>query len=148
MPIADDQVAALHAYLAGDLDTYRRLHGQLDPIAARTGYTALIAGAFFEAVDRRFAKNGAEPDDVVQFVASLRSRSERLANEVDPGIAERIIRHSLGIGSIEDLDDETVVQMQIVVLAGIVADEQFDPAELDKFMTTARALGNRLMDDR
>jgi hypothetical protein len=144
MPITDEQVAALQAYLAGDFETHQRLQTQLDPVAARTGYTALIAGAFFEAVDRRFVQNGKNVD-VVEFVGSLRARSERLASELDPGTAERIIQHALGHGSIAELDDETVVQTQIVILAGLIADEQFDAAELDKFMATARALGNRLM---
>jgi hypothetical protein len=142
--ITDDQVAALRAYLAGDFETHQRLHGQLDPVAAQSGYTALIAGAFFEAVDRRFAQNDKEAD-VVEFVGSVRSRSDRLANELDPQIAERLIRHSLGHGSIADIDDETVVQTQIVLLAGLIADEDFSATDLDKFMTTARALGDRLM---
>lgn len=144
MPVTDDQVATLRAYLEGDFESHKRLHGQLDPVAARTGYTALIAAAFFEAVDRRFAKNGADAD-VVEFVGSVRSRSERLANELDPGIAERLIRHSLGEGSISDVDDDTVVRTQIVLLAGLIADEQLDNAGLDEFMATARMLGDRLM---
>lgn len=144
MSITDDQVAALRAFLAGDFETHQRLHSQLDPVAARTGYTALIAGAFFEAVDRRFAQKKSD-SDVVDFVGSVRARSERLADELDPQIAERLIRHSLGQGSIADVDDETVVQTQIVLLSGLVADEQLNNAKLDDFMTTARALGNRLM---
>jgi hypothetical protein len=145
MSVADEQVAALRAYLAGDFETHRRLQSQLDPAAARTGYTALIAGAFFEAVDRHFAQKGTDAD-VVEFVASVRMRSERLAQELDPQIAERLIRHSLGRGSIADVDDEVVVQTQIVLLAGLIADEDFSTADLDKFMITARALGDRLMD--
>jgi hypothetical protein len=144
MPVTDDQVAALRAYLAGDFGTHKQLHRQLDPVAAGTGYTALIAAAFFEAVDRRFTKNGTDAD-VVKFVASVRTRSERLADELDPHIAERIIRHSLGSGSIADLDDETVIRAQIVLLAGLISDEKLDDAELDEFVATARELGDRLM---
>src|SRR5690242_3987632 len=119
MPISDEQVAALRAFLAGDFETHQRLHGQLDPIPAQTGYTALIAGAFFEAVDRRFSRKETD-SDVVEFVGSIRARSERLAEKLDPQIAERLIRHSLGQGSIADLDDETVVQNQIVLLSGLI----------------------------
>jgi hypothetical protein len=144
MPVSADQVAALRAYLAGDFETHKRLHGQLDPIASGSGYTALIAAAFFEAVDRRFASNRTNVD-IVGFVGSVRARSERLADELDPSTAERLILHSLGNGSIADLDDETVVQTQIVLLAGLVADEQLDSAGLDEFMATARVLGDRLM---
>jgi hypothetical protein len=144
MPVTDDQVAALRAYLAGDFDTHKKLHRQLDPVAAGTGYTALIAAAFFEAVDRRFAKSGADAD-VVEFVGSVRARSERLGDELDPHTAERLIHHSLGRGSIADLRDETVVNTQIVLLAGLISDEQLDDAGLDEFMATARGLGDRLM---
>jgi hypothetical protein len=144
MPVTDDQVAALRAYLAGDFDTHKQLHRQLDPVAAGTGYTALIAGAFFEAVDRRFGKNDTNAD-VVEFVASVRTRSERLADELDAQIAERLIRHSLGSGSIADLEDAAVIRTQIILLAGLISDEKLDNAELDQFMTTARQLGDQLM---
>jgi hypothetical protein len=110
MAVTADQVAALRAFLKGDFGEYERLVDQLDTDAARTGYSALLAAAFFEAVDRRFAANGSTAD-VVIYVANVRAKSERLA-KIDPRIAERLVLHSLGEGSIADLDNETVISNQ------------------------------------
>lgn len=142
MPVTEDQVAALRAQLAGDIDEHEQLFAQLDPTAARTGYTALIAAAFFEAVDRRFAKGStiADDADIVEFVGSVRARSEDAAKKIDTRAAERLILHSLGKGSIDDLDDATVIHTQMLLLAGLVADEQFDNAGLDRFMVEVRTV--------
>jgi hypothetical protein len=142
--VTDHQVATLRAYLSGNFDEYERLYAHLDREADQAGYGALIAGGFFEAVDRRFAKEGTVTD-VIEFVGAVRARSERLSESIDPTAAERLIRHSLGDGSIADLDDKTVVGTQFLLLAGLVADEEFDEADLDDFLAEARALGDRLM---
>ncbi len=140
MAVTDEQVATLRAQLAGDFDEHRRLLNRLDPIAARTGYTALIAAAFFEAVDRRFVNDGkiANDPEIVEFVGSVRARSEEAARDTDPVAAERLIHHSLGRGSIADLDDETVLSTQMFMLAGLIADEQLDAVGLDAFLTEVR----------
>lgn len=144
MPVTDDQVETLHAYLAGDFDLHEQLYARLDRTAAEAGYTALVAASFFAAVSRRFAKNGTVAD-VVEFVGDVRSRSERLAEAIDPQVAERLIRHALGEGSIGDLDAKTKAGTQFLLLAGLIADEDLDEAGLDGFLAKARALGDRLM---
>lgn len=137
-------MAALRALLAGEADLHARLFERLDRTAAETGYTALIAAAFFEAVDRRFANDGTVAD-VIEFVGDLRSRSERLADAIDPKVAERLIWHVLGEGSIADLDTETKASHQFLLLGGLVADADFDTVELDEFLARARELGDRLI---
>lgn len=144
MPVTDDQVATLRAYLAGDFDEYERLNERLDPDVDGIGYGALIAGGLFAAIDRRFAKGGSR-EDVIKYVADVRSRSDRLSEQVDPRIAERLIMHSLGHGAIDDLDDKVVAHTQLILLTALVGDEELDDPGLDKFMATARALGNRLL---
>src|SRR5262245_17979407 len=128
MAVTDDQVAALRAQLAGDFEEHQRLFDRLDPGEAQTGYTALIAAAFFEAVDRRFAKGGviADDADVIEFVGDVRARSVDAAAKIDPRIAERLVLHSRGKGSIADIGDEQVVRMQMLLMAALVADEHFD----------------------
>jgi hypothetical protein len=138
MAVTADQVAALRAYLTGDLDKYERLVDQLDADAAAAGYSALLAAAFFEAVDRRFAENGTAAD-VVKFVGDVRAKSQRLA-EIDPTVAERLILHSLGEGSIGDLDNETVISNQFLLLGALIVDEQLDNAGLDQFLAEARTV--------
>lgn len=140
--VTDEQAATLRAYLTGDPDRYAELHARLDRGQDATAYTALIIAAFFEAVDRRFAKNGTT-GDVISFVADLRARSDRLAQEIDPQTAERLIRAALTDEDISDLNDQVKGRVYTVVLAALVADEHFDDAQLDAFVTEARHLANR-----
>jgi hypothetical protein len=142
MSVTADEVATLRAYLAGDFDLHERLYERLEEASTRTGYMALIAAGFFEAVDRRFAQDRTMAD-VISFVGDLRSRTDELSEAIDPHVAERLIRHSLGEGSIADLDDRTVAGTQFLLLAGLVADEQFDDAGLESFMAEVRKLADQ-----
>src|SRR4051794_18027716 len=103
MPVIDEPEATLRAHLTGDAEEYHRLWSQLDHDAAQTGYMAPLAAAFFEAVDRRFAKSGTVTD-VIEFVGPLRARLGEDADEVGPVVAERLIRDALGDGTTDDLD--------------------------------------------
>jgi hypothetical protein len=144
MPVTDDQVATLRAALTDDMDRYRQLFGQLDRTAAKKGFTALLAAAFGEAVERRFGQ-GRQRAEIVTFVGDVRSRSDRLARELDPDISERVIRAVLGDGSVRDVSDAAVVSTQTVLLMGLIADEQLDDAGLDVFLASARKLADQLM---
>jgi hypothetical protein len=144
MPVTDEQVATLRAHLTGEVEEYQRLWGRLDRDAAKTGYMALLAAAFFEAVDRRFAKDGTVAD-VIEFVGGLRARLGEDADEVDPIVAERLIRDALGDGTIADLDEDTIVATKVILLTALISDEQLDEVGMDEFMAKSRALGDRLM---
>ena len=144
MPVTDDQVAALRALLVDDLDSHRQLFGQLDRAEARKGYPALVTAAFGEAVERRFGQHY-QPSDIVTFVADVRARTDRLAREIDPDVAERVINAALGHGTIRDLDKDAVTRAKLVLLAGLVADAQLDDAGLDEFLAASRKLADQLM---
>jgi hypothetical protein len=141
MPVTDDQVAALRAYLADDLDQHRRLYAQLDRQAARSGYIALLVAAFFEAVNRRFAQDGTAAD-VIEFVADVRGRSEALGEAIDPRAAERLIRAALSDEDIDDLDDRAKGRLYVVLLAGLIGDEQLSNDGLDEFLAEARKIAD------
>lgn len=146
MTVTDEQVATLRAYLAQDFEEYHRLRDQLDE-QELNGYAALLTGGFFEAVDRRFVADGtsAEDAEVIEFVADVRARFDEDGETLDPRIAERLIWHSLGKGSIADIDDTVRGSAQMILLAALSLDERFDDAELDAFLATARGLGERLL---
>jgi hypothetical protein len=141
MPVTADQVATLRAYLAGDFDSHKRLFGQLDRTAAQTGYTALLAAAFFEAVDRRFAQNGTTAD-VVELVADIRARHLKDADEIDPRAAERLILAMFTDEEVDDFDTETKVSTQIILLYALITDARLDDAGLDGFLAEARKLAD------
>src|SRR5689334_10098109 len=132
MTVTQEQVATLRAHLAGDFDEYNRLWAKLDRKSADSGYITLIAAAFFEAVDRRFAKS-ATNSDIIEFVGSVRSRFDETGKDVDANAAETLIRAALGNDSGAELDDDTVVSTQITVLTALILDEHLDDAGLDQF---------------
>lgn len=142
MTVTDKQVAALHAQLAGRGEEHKRLFAELDADEVGHGYSALVAAAVFEAIERRFVKNGKVADDaeVIQFIAELRSKNADVAEKLDPVIAERLIFHSLGKGEIDDIDRTVFFGTQILVLAGLIADANLDEDELESFMSTAREI--------
>lgn len=142
MAVTTEQVATLRAFLVRDFEQYERLHEQLDPVAARTGYTALIAAAFVEAVDRRFGSNSADAD-VVEFVGEARARFDPDGDAIDPRAAERMIRAVYTDEEIGDLDTETVVGNQVILLTALIADEGFDNTELDDLLAKARELADQ-----
>lgn len=144
MPVTDDQVAALRALLVDDMDRHRELFGQLDRAEARKGYPALVTAAFGVAVERRFGQHY-QPADVVSFVADVRARSDRLARELDPDVAEGTVNAVLGHGTTRGLDKEAVTRAKLVLLGGLVADARFDDEGLDEFLATARKLADQLM---
>jgi hypothetical protein len=144
MPVTDDQVAALRALLVDDIGHHQQLFGRLDRAQARKGYPALVTAAFGQAVERRFGQHY-QPGDIVSFVADVRARSDRLARDLDPDVAERAINAVLGHGTTRDLDKEAITRARLVLLGGLVADARLDDAGLDEFLAAARKLADQLM---
>ena len=91
MWITDYTVAVLRAQLADEVDEHRRLLDQLDLKADGRAYVALIDAAFFEAAERRFG-NRSTTAEVIEYVADVRSRSQRIADAVNARTAEQLIR--------------------------------------------------------
>ncbi|GAA0597869.1 hypothetical protein [Actinomadura livida] len=142
MPITDNQIATLRAQLAGRMDEHERLLDQLDTEESQTGYIALVTAAFFEAVDRRFIVNDKVVDDaeVIEFIAYQRSAHPVAAEQMDPTVAEQVVLHALGKGSIsQDVDGETLLGTKILLLAALTAEADLSESELESFLAKARA---------
>ena len=145
MPVTDDQVAALRAFLSDDIDLHRRLFADLDRAGAKKGCTALITAAFAEAVQRRWA-SCPRPADVVTFIDALRACSARVAEAVDPEIAEWLIRVVYqDVPTRGNFARAAIMSAQVLLLAGLIADARLDPADLDEFLAAARKLADQLM---
>lgn len=140
MPVTDDQVAVLRAYLADDMDEHRQLYARLDRETARVGYVALVTAAFITALSQRFGPGSTA--EVIQFVADLRSRSGALAESIDPSAAEHLIQAVLNDED-TDLGSQDLGGLMIVLLAGLIADRQLSAGELDDFLAGARKLADR-----
>ncbi|WP_433479109.1 hypothetical protein ACQPZP_20000 [Spirillospora sp. CA-142024] len=142
MPITDEQVATLHAQLAGRIDEHERLLDQLTTEEAQSGYITLVTAAFFEAVDRKFIINDTAADEaeIIEFIAYQRSAHPIAAEQLDPSVAEDVILHALGKGSIgEDVDAETLLGTKILLLAALIGEADLGEAELEKFLVKARS---------
>ena len=139
--MTNDQVATLQALLSGDYELYQQRHAELDRAAASSGYSALIAAAFFKAVNKRFSVKSSHAD-IVEYVGDIRARSDDAAQRLDPLAAETLIGAVLGRNSDEELDDKTVIQTQMMVLGALVADDGLDSDGLDRFLADARQLAD------
>jgi hypothetical protein len=141
MTVTDDQVAALRAQLAGDHEEYRHLLASLHARDELGGYTALITAAFIEAADRRFGAAGRSDDaGVGVFVDDVRARFPGADSEIDPITAERVIQHTIGRGSVSDVDGAAIRRIERLLLPLLVAEEHLSEQELDQFLTSARKL--------
>lgn len=140
--ISDQQVAVLRALLSGD-DGHRAALADLSR-DDNAGYSALLAGAFVVAVDRRFT-TGTARSEVIGFVANVRSRSGEAADIVDPGTAEAMIIGVVNPDVFPDVDAGVLLAHQNVLAAALVADERLDAAGLDAFLAEARSAGERLV---
>jgi hypothetical protein len=141
MPVTDEQEAALHAQLGRRFDEYERLFDALDPVAARTEYSALVSAAFCTAASDRFPE-GTPAAEVIEYVGDVRSRDAGAA-KLDPVIAERLILAVVTDEDTRDIDRRTSYQTQLVLLAALIADARLDEAELDAFMARARDLADQ-----
>jgi len=81
----------------------------------------------------------------VVFVADVRSRSDRLAAQLDPEPPNASSSAVLGHASTRDLDREAVTRAKLVLLAALVAGARLDGAALDEFLAAARKLAGQLM---
>lgn len=139
MPVNDEQAAALRAQLAGNHEEHKRLLQQIDAAGGMHDYMGLVAAAFLEASDRRFA-NASLPAAVIEWVADVRSRSPEASEAIDPAAAERVILKTLGQGDISDLNGGEIRRAMRLLLPLLIADEQLDDSALDAFMASARKL--------
>jgi hypothetical protein len=143
MPVTDRQVATLRAQLAGHTAEHKRLLDQLDWKTDGPGYTALLDAAFFEAADRRFSAQTTN-EEIIAYVADVRSRTEETADAVSPDYAERLIAKVLGRGgSIDDLDDKIATRTKHFLLVTLTIDQEYNDAGLDEFLTAVRKIADR-----
>lgn len=145
MPVTDLQVAALRAQLSGHLADHKALFSRIDWEHNGAGYAALLDGAFFEAVDRRF-NDSTTQEDIVAYVADVRSRTEEAAERVNPDYAERLISIALGRGgSFDDLDEKPATTARLFLLVSLTIDQEYDDDGLDEFLREARKNADHLL---
>ncbi|RKS67699.1 hypothetical protein BZB76_6824 [Actinomadura pelletieri DSM 43383] len=149
MKVTDEQVATLRAQLSGDTDEYVQRLDEITSPESQTSYTTLITAAFFEAVDRHFVVNGKAADDrdIIDFVATKREINPIAAEQLDPTVAEQVLAHALGKGSIPtEIDSDTLMQTQVLLLAALIGEADLSDSELETFLSKARAEADEHLD--
>jgi hypothetical protein len=153
--VTNEQVAALRAQLAGDIEEHNRLLKQLREHDDGIGYNILLTAAFYGAATRRFGRDW-KAAEVILFVAGVRARAESIGNALDPRIAERVLTSALSSDDIasaltatdiDDLDTEQVTGVETHLLMAMVADDRPRKTTLDKFLAEARARADRVLAD-
>src|SRR6266700_1081760 len=133
MPVTDEQVAALRAFLQGDFDGHKQLYSDLRRRGARDEFAALMPAAFAIAVQRRFPA-GAPPERVVEFVSEVRARHLSEPDEIDPVAAERLVRVVTSGESARDMHPDVKYRTQFLLLYPLVAEEKLSEQGLDDFL--------------
>lgn len=139
----DSVVVALRAYLSGDVDEFNRLSKSFTP-DERDASGALITAAFFNAAEKRFSEETVK-SEVIDFVSAARARSDRLAEAIDPSIAERLLLAVFVDNEIGDIDDKTRGDHYALLLVGLIVEAQLSDAELDEFLAEASELAETLL---
>jgi hypothetical protein len=140
--VTDEQVAALRAHLALNLDESEQLHQRLVQTGDVAGYGELVYAAFVMAVRWRFAPMWTVPD-VVRFVVAARVRLSEDDIDIDPRASEALIRRALGEDVAAELDEEIRGRTQVFLMSELIFDEDLSNAGLDKFLAEARALAEQ-----
>lgn len=143
MPVTDDVVEIVRAYLEVDGERAQRLLGSLDA-SQNQAYQAMIAGTFMAAVTRRFNKQSSR-EEIIDYVAQVRSRSEEMAESLEPSATERMIASIYSDVDIDDIDPRMVMNIEIFIAVAIVSDKGISGPDLDDFLATARTYAEKML---
>lgn len=143
MPVTDDVVEIVRAYLEVDGERAQRLLGSLDA-SQNQAYQAMIAGTFMAGVTRRFNKQSSR-EEIIDYVAQVRSRSEEMAESLEPSATERMIASIYSDVDIDDIDPRMVMNIEIFIAVAIVSDKGISGPDLDDFLATARTYAEKML---
>lgn len=142
IPITGLHAAALRALLGRRADDFRELIGQLESQDDYEGYARILYAAFFEAVDRRFTRDGETAGDaaVIEFVGELRAENLQIRDELDPSVAERMLAYVLGCGSLDGIEDAARMRCASTIVVELAEDDYAGEIALNRFVARARRM--------
>lgn len=146
MPVTDEHVAWLRAYLAGDLDQVHRLHAHAAARAEAAGIGALVYAAFVLAARRKFAHGWARAD-LTEFAGRVRQLLSGRPEDLDPVVAEQELRGALGEKPARRGSVKSRGRAQFVLLNALAEDLDLSDAEVAGLVTSARSLADKILAD-
>lgn len=145
MPVTDDIVAPVRAYVQGDQEEFQRLNADLDRSRdASIAYKAMIIASFIVAVQRKFTSETPR-HEIIDYVATVRARGTDLPELLDPTDAERMIASVFNDESTRDIDPRMKNNIQMFFATAIVTDEGLHGRDLENFLAKARELADGLI---
>lgn len=129
--VTELHVDTVRAFLAYDLDEHVRLVEQIEREGSTDAYGLFFKVVFERAVRRKFGSK-ATRGDIIRFVADIRAKRPRVADEFDILIAERLLRGMLGDqNALQGLtaDDTALMGPLLLELAGALTPEEILLAE-------------------
>ncbi len=143
--MTNDHVEYLRTMVKGETDENDRIEQKLDE-SGWEGWQVFLAYCFYFAVDRRF-KRPVDTAEIVRFVADTRAWVGDDGPEIDPTLAERLIRSVLDESvqiDVRKLDQEMLGRIETLVVYRVLSTSNMSDSELDDFLERARqkAIGN------
>jgi len=145
MPVTDDIVATVRAYLQAEQEEFQRLNAALDRSRdASIAYKAMIVASFIVAVQRKFSSQTSR-DEIIDYVAAVRARGTDLPELLDPAASERMIASVFNEESTRDIAPRMKNDIQMFFATAIVNDEGLHGQDLEDFLAKARKLADDLI---
>lgn len=139
MAVSDVQSDALGALLRSDRTEFVRLSAVLAGDEDEwQGYGVLVAATFFVAARMRFPKPP-EAAERASFIAAARARSTAAAQQIDPGVAEDLIRAVHGDARLDDHDPGAVFDAQSGLLMSLVKEAALNSPAITALIEDGRA---------
>lgn len=144
MPVTDEQIAWLRAYLVGDMETVKQVAPEAAAPQAATGLDTLVFAAFVIAARKRFAPTWSHAK-VNKFVAEVRALLAEQPDIIDPITAENQLRNALGEQMTDRPDPAERARAQLILLSFLVESDSRADAELNVLLAEARKEADDLL---
>jgi hypothetical protein len=135
---SDMHVAALRTFLIKGPDVWAERYEEQLKREDDLGFSFLMYCALAKAAHRRFSPTFSHPQ-IIRYVADLRLSLEEDAHELNPRVAEGVLRYALGDKTLISrppfgADQVTMVRAQIYLLLGLISEMDLNDAELEQLV--------------
>lgn len=134
----DMDVAALRTFLFEGPEVWAERHEEQLKHEDDLGFSFLMYCTLIKAAHRRFSPTYSVPQ-IIRYVADLRLRLDEDAHELNPRVAEGVLRYALGDKNLSarppfGADQVTMVRAQVFLLMALVFEADLDNAQLEELV--------------
>ena len=146
MPVTDEQVVWLRAYLSGELEAAQKVSAHVAGPGAAAGLGALVYAAFVVSARRTFAPRWSRAE-VTRYVTQVRRLLSDQPGALDPAVAEQELRSALGEKLTSHPGAKSRGRAQFILLNALVQSLGLNDAELTDLLYQARGIADSLLAD-